>query len=218
MSGRPRAESKGARRAIRPIRINVALLVVAVAPLIFGLCSNIVTGGSFAAALKEKNLWVYPFLVTSGVIYIMSNYKEVGKAAGRPIKVSPDKLGEQIKDLPSVVRRALEAASDSFKRDDEFDDRQEQTSFNDPPETLRGLIEDLFAPTTDRIRPETASAAWRLAALMNSINVRSALEGMELSEDQLRRSRLNWLVRPGSGSNEVRRATERGSGTYRLSD
>ena len=43
------------RRAIRPLRINAALLAIALAPLVYSLCANLVTGGSLTAALQERN-------------------------------------------------------------------------------------------------------------------------------------------------------------------
>lgn len=79
------------RRAIRPLRINAALLAIALAPLVYSLCANLVTGGSFAAALQERNWWVFLVLLASGAIYFASNYKE---AAERQRKVPPDKRGE----------------------------------------------------------------------------------------------------------------------------
>jgi hypothetical protein len=206
MGSTRRVEPKGNRRAIRPIRINAALLAVALAPLIFGLCSNIVTGGSFAAALQERNLWVYPFLVASGIIYIISNYKEAEKATSDPSQVSPEKIGENIAGaLPSAVKavkRALVSVPDSFGQDDEPGDQRQGTAFDEPPETLQGLIGDLFASTVGQFTTATVAAAWRLAGLMDSSNVHTALERLELTEDQLRQPRLKWLVRPGEGSTQ----------------
>jgi hypothetical protein len=143
---------------------------------------------------------VYPFLAVSGTIYVISNYKEAEKAADDPSQVSPDKIGVHIAEaLPSAlraVRRALGSSSDPVRQDSDFDDHRGEAGFEEPTETLQGLIEDLFAPTVTT----TVAAAWRLAALMDSSNVQVALEGLELTEDQLNQPRLRWLVRPSDGS------------------
>jgi hypothetical protein len=122
-------------------------------------------------------------------------------------QVSPDKLGEHIAEaLPSAVkavRRALGSASDSHGQDSEFDDSGEQIGFDESPETLQDLIRDLFAPADNRFMPAAIAAAWRLAALMDSSNVRLALERLELTEDQLRQPRLKWLIRPNEDSTQT---------------
>ena len=185
------------RRAIRPLRINAALLAIALAPLIFSLCTNLVTGGSFTAALQERNWWVFLFLVASGAIYLVANYQE---AAERQRKVPPDKRGEDFaRALPPydrVARRALERAESGRQSED----RQERAAAPAAaPETVEGLVEDLFRKPAGGFRPGAYKAAWRLAALLASSNARAALQRLELTKTQLRQPRLEWLVRPGEG-------------------
>jgi hypothetical protein len=198
------AEVKGNRRSVRAIRINTGLLVIALAPMIFSLCTNIVTGGSFSDALNEENWWVYPFLVASCVICIISNYKEAEKAADDPAKISPVKLGEYATEaLPAVAkaaRRALGGLPVSSRVGNEFGYDSDEKYSNETPETLQTLVEDLFASTSDQSKHVSITAAWRLAALMDSDNVRLGLNSLVLTDDQLHQSRLKWLVRPSESS------------------
>ena len=188
------------RRAIRPLKINAGLLAFALAPLIFSLCANLVTGGSFTAALQERNWWVFLFLVASGALYFIANYHE---AEERQRKVPPGKRVENIaRALPAydrVARRALESASERTESGSQSEDRQEQSATAAGPETVEGLVEDLFRKPAGGFRPGAYKAAWRLAALLASSNARAAVQRLELTKNQLREPRLEWLVRPGEG-------------------
>jgi hypothetical protein len=200
MGGAQSKNPKGNRRSVRAIHINAGLLAAALAPLIFGLCSNIVTGGSFSDALDERDWWVYPFLIVSGAIYLICNYKEAEKAVDDPSQMSPGKLGEYATEaLPSVMkaaRRALAGTPVPQSEDDEFGYRTEREYSTETPETLQGLIVDLFAPVGSQSKRVAVMAAWRLAALMDSDNVRVGLDELVLTDDQLHQPRLKWLVRP----------------------
>jgi hypothetical protein len=197
-----RAKPKASRRAIRPIKINAVLLAVALSPLIFGLCSNIVTGGSFSSAFQEKNLWVYPFLATSGIIYIISNYKEAEKAAEDSGQISSEKLGEQIIEARAIavkaVRRALASAASSVRSDGAFKESPKTDDYEEPAETLLTLIDDIFNEDRRRPRSSAISAAWRLASLMGKDYIRESVAEHTLTQKQLDQPRLTWFIRPGS--------------------
>ena len=188
---------------MRQLRINAAFLAFALAPLIYDLCASLVTGGSFGAALDEHNLWVFPFLVASGVTTLIYNYMQ---AADRQRLAPPDKRVENlITTVPVVNRvvkhRALVSGSGSLGDNDQADDYQEQRSPNASPETVESLVADLFVQLEAKTpRPEAYIAAWKLAALLGSSNVCAALRRLELDESQLSQSRLKWLIRPGESS------------------
>jgi len=189
------------RRAIRPIRINAALLAIALAPLVYSLCANLVTGGSFTAALKERNWWIFLVLLASGAIYFASNYKE---AAERQQKVPPDKRSEDFaRVIPlydRAARRALESSTDWTANDSQAEDHQERAASAAAAETVEGLVEDLFRNPAGGFRPGAYKAAWRLAALLASSNARAALRRLDLTKNQMRQPRLEWLTRPDEGA------------------
>jgi hypothetical protein len=191
------------RRAIRPLRINAALLAIALAPLVYSLSANLVTGGSLTAALQERNWWIFLVLLASGAIYFASNYKE---ATERQQKVPPDKRGEDFaRVIPPydrrVARRALEASSVRTANGSQAEGHQERPgSGAAAPETVEGLVEDLFKNPTGGFRAGAYKAAWRLAALVASSNARAALQGLELTKNQMSQPRLEWLIRPDEGA------------------
>ena len=189
------------RRAIRPLRINAALLAIALAPLVYSLCANLVTGGSLTAALQERNWWIFLVLLASGAIYFASNYKE---AAERQQKVPPDKRGEDfarvIPPYDRAARRALEISSERTADGSQAEDHQERAASAAAPETVKGLVEDLFKNPAGGFRPGAYKAAWRLAALLASSNARAALQRLELTKNQMSQPRLEWLIRPGEGA------------------
>ena len=189
------------RRAIRPLRINAALLAIALAPLVYSLCANLVTGGSLTAALQERNWWIFLVLLASGAIYFASNYKE---AAERQRKVPPDKRGEDfarvIPPYDRAARRALESSSERTANGSQAEYHQERAASAAAPETVEGLVEDLFKNPVGGFRPGAYKAAWRLAALLASSNARAALQRLELTKNQMSQPRLEWLIRPGEGA------------------
>lgn len=198
------AKARANRRAVRPIKINASLLAIALAPLIFGLCANIVTGGSFSSAFQEKNLWVYPFLAASGVICILSNYREAEKSSDDSVKISRENFGEQMAAVPLAaakgMRRALVSATNQSRYDGTFERDQEQARFDQPPETLQSLIADLFAEDYGKPKSSAIKAAWSLSRLMANRNARDAMANLGLVEEQLSLERFTWLIRPGVGS------------------
>jgi hypothetical protein len=183
---------------MRQIQGNVALLALALAPLIFGLCTNLVTGGSLAAALDESNLWVFPFLVASGVGTFIFNF---GQVTDRQNKVPPDKRIESLVTIVPAVRRAqLALTSGSSKPDSYFDEPLKETVREASPETLEGLVADLFKQPDGEFRSIPYKAAWKLAALMGSSNARDALKRLPLTEIERSRPRIKWLIRSSETS------------------
>jgi hypothetical protein len=161
-----------------------------------------VTGGSFSSAFQEKNLWVYPFLATSGIIYIISNYKEAEKAAEDSGQISSEKLGEQIIEARAIavkaVRRALASAASSVRSDGAFNESPKTDDYEEPAETLLTLIDDIFNEDRRRPRSSAISAAWRLASLMGKDYIRESVADHTLTQKQLDQPRLTWFIRPGS--------------------
>jgi hypothetical protein len=187
---------------MRQLRVNAALLAFALAPLVYGLCANIVTGGSFAAALDSRNLWVFPFLIASGATFLIYNYNQ---AADRQSQEPPDKRVESlITTVPAVEkvvrRRALTAGSQHSEQSGQFNESEQETVYGHYTETLEGLVVDLFARSDGDFNSVNCTAAWRLAALMGSSNIRTALSRLQLTENQLSQPRLRWLIRPNEGS------------------
>jgi hypothetical protein len=187
---------------MRQLRVNAALLAFALAPLIYGLCANIVTGGSFAAALDSRNLWVFPFLIASGATFFIYNYMQATALRG---KGPPDKRVEGlITTVPAVDkvvrRRALAIGSHSTEQNSQFSGHRQEAAAVDYAETVEALVTDLFAQTDEEFSSVNCRAAWRLAALMGSSNVRAALSTHKLTDSQLSQPRLRWLIRSTEGS------------------
>jgi len=178
---------------VRQLRINTALLAFAVAPLVFDVCINLVTGGSFARALEGSNAWVFPFLIASGSALFIYNLREARSRQQQLSSVPRERMSRVDK---VINRRALTSSSATSSLDDQFDEPTDQPAPDVPPATVGGLIADLWARPGGDIRPAAYRAAWQLAALINSDNVRAAMRRVDLTDDQLSQPRLKWLIRP----------------------
>jgi hypothetical protein len=185
---------------MKQLRVNAVLLVLAIAPLIFAVFVNLATGGSLAKALTGSNLWIFPFLVLSGIAAVIYNFIQIDNR---------EKLGQRNKPVESIratkttadrmIRRlALTGNSESAPQSSQFDDPDytDQPAPDASSDTVEGLVADLWAQRGGEINPVAYRAAWRLAGLIASVNVRAAIKRLHLTSDQLSEPRLAWLVRP----------------------
>src|SRR6266704_1839977 len=170
---------------MRQLRFNSALLAFALAPLVFDLCASLVTGGSFANALSSGNLWFFPFLIASGTILFINNFREVKKRhdreiANRPFNGLRTAMPDVEKKIKVIARRALPSGSASTfaagtSQDADRHDPPPQPPPEATPETLEGLVAEIWAGPDGDIKPPAYRAAWRLAALMTSTNARAGI-------------------------------------------
>jgi hypothetical protein len=134
---------------MRQLRVNSALLALALAPLVFAICVNITTGGSLAKALTGSNLWIFPFLVISGIVAAIYNYMQINEREKRGIRNPPVESIKAAKPtVGKVIRRlALTGNSESVSRSGQFDDLIEQPAPDTPPETVSLFILILAWPS-----------------------------------------------------------------------
>ncbi len=186
---------------MRQLRVNVALLALAVSPLIFAICANLATGGSFSATLTRPNLWVIPFLLVSGAAAIVFNFMQIAdrQREGRRNKPAATIMAAKPAVDRIIGRLALTSTSESTADSGEFDDAAHQPAPEASSDTLEGLVAELWAPPGSAIRPLAYRSAWRLAGLVASPNVRAAMSRIDLTAAQLSEPRLEWLVRPRQG-------------------
>jgi hypothetical protein len=141
-----------------------------------------------------------PFLVISGTTYFVYNYREV---TSRQKKEPPNKrIESMISTVPvanrTVKRLALTSGSGATSADDDTIGNSYGESIPEvPPDTLGRLVTDLFAHPEGDFKSVPYEAAWKLATLMGGSNARIALQGLKLTDVQLSRPRLKWLIRPG---------------------
>src|SRR5690349_3316041 len=129
---------------MRQLRTNVALLILALTPLIWDLCANLITGGSFSSAFREENLWILPFFLVSGTTYFLYNYREV---AGRQRQGPPDKrLETLVATVPAANRtiRRLALTSGSGSANPDVPDVYANAYYgHDVPEPSPETLEEL---------------------------------------------------------------------------
>lgn len=179
---------------MRQLRVNLAFLAFALAPLVFDICASLVTGGSFSKALDERNLWVLPFLIFSGTALFVYNWRE---AEERQKKDPTRNLETTVPAVNRVMhRRALATSSNLPPQADSSDSPVGQPEPSAVGETVQNLINKLWDQSGGEIRPAAYRAAWKLASLMTNIKARSAIGESELTADQLVQPRLRWAVRP----------------------
>ena len=179
---------------MRQLRVNTALLAFAIAPIVFAICANLVTGGSLSKALEGDNVWAFPFLIASGGALILYNIREAQSRQRQLSKVPHDRMSRVDK---VVSRLALTSGSDAIPLDDHIDESADQSIPYASPITVDNLVSDLWAQANNEIRPSAYRAAWELGALMASVNVRTGIRRLNFTNDQLIQPRLKWLLRPG---------------------
>jgi hypothetical protein len=179
---------------MRQLRVNLALLAFALAPLVFDICTSLVTGGSLSKALDDRNLWVLPFLISSGVALFVYNWHE---AEERQEKDTLRNIQESVPTVNRVMRRlALTAESSTSTQADISDSPSSQFQSEAIGETVEDLLEAIWEQCDEEIKPSAYKAAWKLASLITKSDIREAIGTSELADAQLCEPRLSWLVRP----------------------